>query len=353
MGLGIGLVLVFLYAWRLLDRIPLDVVGQPSRTGPVQSQLEQPFFDHLARTTGLPLDVRYRTIDTLGFKDNYQLELLRNGSLDLVSLRFLQNATTEPTLLGIDLLGLTADFATARAVVKAYAPVLDQRLQTHFDSKLLGIWPFGPQVFFCRRAIRGLDDISGRKIRVGSENFAPLIRALGGTPVVIPFDDVQPALESGLIDCAISSATSGHHAGWPRHSTHLFALGTQMGLNGYVVSLRVWDRLSRTQQRALAQAFEHHVNAIWTFARQAHEDSIDCIVGRACPHGEAHGLTEVRPSAQDHQRLRDLFEQTTFKDWSERCNRVHPGCADDWRTRVRPVLDQHSALPPANKGALP
>ncbi len=337
-ALALGLVCIFIYGWFALDRIPINVVGQPSSTGLIQSRLEAPFFENLAVTTGLPLDIQYRTINTLGIKDNYQLRMLKSGELDLVSLRFLQNASDEPTLLGIDLVGLTTDFATARAVVDAYSPVLDQRLQQHFNSKLLGVWPFGPQVFFCRFGIRELRDLSGRKVRVGNENFAPLIQALGGTPVVIAFDDVATSLRDGLVDCAVTSAGSGLSAGWARYSTHFLPLGTQMGLNGYVINRNLWERLSRKQQELLERAFREHIDRIWAYAQQVHDEASACIVGRPCALSEAHRLSEVRPVAGDYQRMRELLETTTLKDWASRCDRVHPGCADDWRARVAPIL---------------
>lgn len=327
----------FVAAWKQLDRIRLQVVGQPSVTGVIQRQ-EQAFFEQLAATTGLPLDVSYTPTDQLGIKDTYQLLMLKSGALDLVSLRFLQNATAEPELLGVDLLGVTTDFSTARAVVQAYAPILDRTLQAHFNAKLLGIWPFGPQVFFCKQPVASLADLSGLKIRVGNENFGPLIAAFGGTPAVIPFEDVRAALKEGLVDCAITSATSGNAAGWPEFSTHFFGLGTQMGLNGYLINLSVWNRLSQGQQDTLTQAFEQHVESIWLKAEQMHADMSSCNVGGPCAHGVPYHLSVAEPSAGDYQQLRDVFERTTFRDWAERCDRVHPGCSAEWRQRVAPVL---------------
>ena len=338
--LGIALLfsIVFVLMWNSLDRTSIEVVGQPSMTGPIQSKLERPFFEQLAASTGLPLNLEYRTIDTLGIRDDYQLRLIKSGALDLVSLRFLQNASSEPTLLGIDLLGLNTDFTTARAVVEAYAPVLDQRLQENFNAKLLGIWPFGPQVFFCRSAIEGLTSLAGKRIRVGNSNFSPMITTLGGTPVVIPFDDVKEALRTGYVDCAITSATSGNSAGWAEHTKYFFPLGTQMGLNGYVISLRIWNGFTHTQQQALEKAFVLHVNNIWAFAVELHEDASSCNTGGSCVHGKPFHLTMVEPKRESYELMGNLAYKTTFQDWALRCNKIHPGCADDWRARVEPVL---------------
>lgn len=347
LGLALVLLLLFAFAWRALDRISVEVVGQPSMTGPIQHKLERTFFEQLAATSGIPLDIQYRTIDTLGIKDDYQLELIRNGALDIVSLRFLQNASAEPTLLGIDLLGLNTDFDTAHNVVNAYAPVLDQRLQERFKAKLLGVWPFGPQVFFCRTAITGLTDLKGRKVRVGNSNFSPMITTLGGTPVVIPFENVKEALRSGLVDCAISSATSGNYAGWAEHTRYYFPLGTQMGLNGYVISLELWDALTKKQQEALQIAFNRHVDEIWLFAREAHDDASSCSTGGTCIHGKRYHLILVEPRAESYTLMGEIAYRTTFEDWSRRCDEVHAGCSADWMTRVAPLLRRKGQSVPA------
>lgn len=345
------LLIVFGYAWRSLDRIAIDVVGQPALTGPVQYKLEQPFFEQLAKITGLPLEIQYRTIDTLGIRDDHQLKLLKSGALQLVSLRFLQNASAEPTLLGVDLPGLVTDFPAARAVVEAYGPVLDRELREHFNAKLLGIWPFGPQIFFCRSAIAGLNDIRGRKIRVGNANFSPLVTTLGGTAIVIPFDDVKEALRSGLVYCAITSATSGNYAGWTEHTSYYYPLGMQMGLNGYVVSLKLWNALSSAQQQALVEAFRKHIETIWSYAAAANDDASSCIVGGACRDGKPARLALVKPSPADYQLISAIAYDTTFNDWAARCDATHPGCSAEWLERVGPVLEglkgpTPSAAPP-------
>lgn len=330
--------IAFLAGWIALNRIPIKVIGQPSVTGFIQSKLEQPFFENLAQKTGLPIEVTYLPNDALGFKDTHQLTMLRDGQLDLVSLRFLQNASAEPTLLGIDPWGLTTDFTTARAVVNAYAPVLDQRLQSHFNAKLLGIWPFGPQIFFCRQPVRHLADIEGLRVRVGNENFARLISEFGATPVVLPFEDVANALATGMADCAITSAGSGHFAGWAEHSTHLFTLGLQMGLNGYVINLKLWNRLSKTDRAKLEAAFNDHVETIWRHAESVHLNAISCITGGKCQEGKSVQLIKTEPDDSDYQRLYAAFHKTTLHDWAARCDRVHPGCAEDWLSRIEPIL---------------
>src|SRR5829696_9536607 len=59
--------------------IKLQVAGNLLATGLILKNKEQPFFENLAKTTGLPIDVDYKPMDTTGIKDIEGLRVLRNG----------------------------------------------------------------------------------------------------------------------------------------------------------------------------------------------------------------------------------------------------------------------------------
>src|SRR6267142_536248 len=65
----------------------------------------------------------------------------------------------------MDVIGVSTTMADLRKAVDAYREVFDQRLQTRFNAKVLTLWPFGPQVFYCNSAIKSLDDMKGLKVR--------------------------------------------------------------------------------------------------------------------------------------------------------------------------------------------
>ena len=173
------------------ERITFKVIGQPAATGLVQKNKEKPFFDEFAKRTGLAIDADYKAIDQLGIKDTEQLRVMKAGLFDIVSLRVSQNSRDEPTLLGLDLVGASPDYATARKVYEAYFDTLDQRLQKQFQVKLLGAWPFGPQILFCKKPVARLADLKGLKVRVYDQNLAKFIETVGGVPVPLSFTEVH------------------------------------------------------------------------------------------------------------------------------------------------------------------
>ncbi|MEI6615251.1 MAG: TRAP transporter substrate-binding protein DctP [Cyanobium sp. ELA507] len=328
------LVAGFALAWRQLNQIPLLVVGQPSVTGPLQRDKEAPFFAGLRERTGLPIKVTYKPVDQIGFKDVYQLQSLKDGTFDLVSLRFIQNSRVEPSLAGIDLPGLIADYPTAKRVAAAYAGTVDRYLQQRYGSKLLGIWSFGPQEVFCRRPVGRLADLRGMSIRVASPLLATVLEELGAQPAVIPFEDTRAALEAGLVDCAITSAQSAHFAGWLAYATHSYPIAFQFGLNGYAMSLAKWNAFSPQQQRLLVRTFEEHVSDFWATSRRLQAEVSRCHAGGPCGPWKPYRLQRVEPSPADIARLREIMDRKLWPAWAVACDRVHPGCRKEWQEKL-------------------
>lgn len=338
-GLLLVLVVAFVVAWRNLEEISLTVIGQPSTSGVLANERESLFFETLRERTGLPLRVTYRPVETAGFKDTHQLQMLEDGLFDLASLRFLQNRQVEPLLEGIDLGGLIPDFATARKVVDAYGPTLDRALQRRFAVKLLGIWTFGPQELFSRSPLRGLQDLKGRKVRVGDTSLAPIVSALGGIPAVIPFEETRQALEIGLVDCAVSSAASAKYAGWSEFAPHYLPVAVHFGLNGYGISLKKWDALSHHQRTTLQQAFDDHVADLWQFSEDLHAGALAGGHDLASARGVPSDLIVVTPAPQDIHLMRAVCFSASLPQWTERCEAVHSGAVAEWRQKLAAVVD--------------
>jgi TRAP-type C4-dicarboxylate transport system substrate-binding protein len=341
-----GLITAFAMAWRHFAEIPLLVIGQPRAVGLLQHDQEEPFFRQLAATTGLPLRITYRTTDSYGLKDTHQLEALRDGRLDIVSLRFMQNIAKEPSLEGIDLPGRIPDFAKARQVVKAYSPTVDRYLQQDFGAKLLGIWSFGPQVMVCRSSIGSLPDIRGRKVRVASPGLAQLISAVGGIPAILSFEDTREALARGIVDCAVTSAASASYAGWTHFSRFYYPLAFQFGFNGYAISLKRWNSLSAQEQQKLSAAFQAFEDKLWAYSENLEQESETCITGGRCRILAAQKLVHVKPSQGDVALLQKLSRQVVLPRWSKRCEQQHPGCRREWDKTVAPITAPSSSEPP-------
>lgn len=320
------------------EPIKLRVAGNLLATGLIQQNKEQPFFENLAKTTGLPLEVDYKPMDVVGIKDAEGLRVLKSGLFDIVTLRIAQVSRDEPFLLGADLVGLNPNYETARKVVDAYQQAFDKRLQERFNGKLLGIWPFGPQVLFCNATISGLADLKGKKVRVYDQSLAKFIEQIGGIPVSLSFGETQQSLQRGVVDCAITGPSSANSAGWPEVTTHFMPIGFQIALNAYAMNLNTWKKLTPEQQTKLTAAFAKFDEDTWAYSKELFDDAVRCNVGKdPCTTVKKFKMTEVPVRETDLKLVRDAVGAVAFPAWSEVCDKSYSGCGDTWKKLVGPI----------------
>jgi len=320
------------------QKIPLKVAGNLLATGLIQQQKEKPFFENLAKTTGLPIEVDYKPMDMVGIKDIEGLRVLKSGLFDIVTLRLSQVSRDEPFFLGIDLVGLNPDFETARKVVDAYREPFDRRLQERFNAKLVGIWPFGPQVLFCKVPVNGLADLKGHKVRVYDQSLAKFIERLGGIPVTLSFGETQQALSKGVTDCAITGPSSANSAGWPEVSTHTMPIGFQVAPQAYGINLNTWKKFSPEQQKKLETAFAAFEKDVWAYSKELWDDAVRCNAGKdPCTTVKKYHLVEVPVRPADLKLVSDALENSAFPAFAELCDKSYPGCSGIWKKALGPV----------------
>jgi TRAP-type C4-dicarboxylate transport system substrate-binding protein len=242
-------------------------------------------------------------------------------------------------ILGLDLVGLSPDYETGRKVVDAYKEQVDARLQKQFNAKLLGIWPFGPQILFCKPAIKGFSDLKGLKVRILDGVMAKFIEKVGGTPVTMAFGEVSQGLSLGTIDCAVTGPSSANSAGWPETATHVYPLGLQLAVQGYAINLNTWKKLTPDQQKKLETAIAKLTDDIWAYSKTLWDDAMNCNAGKdPCTTGKKYKLTTVPVVPGDLETVKSAVREISFPAWSEACDKVNPGCAEGWKKAVGPIV---------------
>ncbi|RWR04855.1 ABC transporter substrate-binding protein [Sinirhodobacter populi] len=302
------------------DTITLRVLGQPSGSGLIAQQVEQPFFESLAERTGLDIRVEYLPIDVAGIPDTDGLRVLRSGLFDIVSLRGPQVSRDEPSILGLDLVGLNTSFEAGRANVEAFMPYVDQRLQAQFNAKLYGMWPAGPQVIFCKPEVNTLSDLHELRIRVGDQSAANFVSRLGAIGISMPFGEVQQSLARGVVDCA---------------TTTVLPIALQLAMNGYGINLKSLARFTDEEQAALEAAMAELNNEIWGFSEELYADAMRCNAGQQpCERGTLYSLTEAPVTEKDLQIVSDAVAEVSLPIWAEQCNAVAADCEAVWRSTI-------------------
>ena len=326
----------------MTEPIELRVAGSVSVTGNIQANKEAPFFEGLGERAGLALSVAYDPIDVLDMDPEEGLDLLRHGIVDVASLGIAVISKRDPFFLGLDVVGLTPDYESARRVVAAFTGPIEGHLQAVHKAKLLGIWPFGPQVLFCKPEIEGLEDIQGLKVRVYDANLGAFVERLGAIPVPIKFAEVQQSLALNIVDCAITGPSSANTAGWVRETKAMLPIGFQIAFNMYAINLDRWEAFSHSQQKAILAAFNTYVDEVWTYSEELYEDALRCNVGRTpCSTVEKAGLKDVGVDDGDRALVRDSLTTISLPSWMASCERLHAGCSETWTKSVGKAMGVH------------
>lgn len=314
------------------ETMTLKVLGQPGATGLVQKNKEAPFFANFAEKTGLDIKTTFQTLDQTGIKGAEELRVLKSGLFDIISLRLQQVSRDEPMILGLDLVGQNPTYEAGKKNMKDFAPILDKRLQEKFDTKLLGLWPFGPQVLFCKPEIKSLSDVKGYKVRTYDQSLANFISSIGGTPVPIGFSDVHQSLARGVVDCAITGPSSANSASWPEETTHVLPLAFQIAVQGYGMNLKVWNKFSAADQAKIQKAFDGLTDEIWAYSEELFDDAMRCNVGeKPCELNKPYNLKKVPVSDSDVKLVNDAVKELSFPAWAELCDKTNPECSTSWK----------------------
>ena len=128
----------------------LKVLGNFTGNKKQVELVEQPFFMGLPKETGISSKIGYSPMDLVNVKAADALRLLKSGAFDVASVQIGLAARDDPFLEGIDLAGIATNLADQRKVVDAIREEFDREVQTRFNSKVMTLWPFGPQILFCK-----------------------------------------------------------------------------------------------------------------------------------------------------------------------------------------------------------
>ena len=277
------------------DPVVLNAVGTWSSLTNFQKH-EEPFFNtRLREASDGNIVGKIQSQSGLGLKGFEIMRLVKNGVFDfafgLPGYVAAENAIFE----GADLSTLTQDIDTQRKVSDAYYPTLEKSFADIYNAKLLMLYPFPSQTLWCNGEVNGIEDLKGKKIRVYSTTLGDFVEGVGGTSVTVSFSEVIPALEKGVVDCAITGTMSAYTAKWNQVATHAYTLRVGWGLAFGAMNMDKWNSLSEGQQTLLQSEIATLTDAMWAETATEDDVAISCITGGECAIGEAGSMTLVEP----------------------------------------------------------
>jgi TRAP-type C4-dicarboxylate transport system substrate-binding protein len=319
-----------------LPEMTVKAIGLNSKTI-VSFGDERPFWEEtIPQASGGKITVEFTPIDLAGIKDPQIMRMTSLGVTDFGAGDISKMAGDDPVFEGCDLAGLALDIETARAACEAWAPVMGRVMEEKFNTKLLALGTNPPQVIWCRDELSGLDDLKGRKIRVFNATMNDFIDAIGGTTVSMPFAEVVPALQRGVVDCAVTGSLSGNTAGWPEVSDYLYPMYMGWSINYQSANLDAWENWPEEVQQFLLEQFDQFEDRMWDTARKAAEDAERCNFGKEpCEMGNMAEMNLVPVNDEDKEKHKQLMQDVVLVEWGKRCGR---DCAQEWNETVGQVV---------------
>lgn len=318
-----------------LPETKFHVIGSASNSTTFK-QIEQPFW-----TKVIPQDSNGKVTAEItahtesGLKGPEIVRLLSSGALDVAFGEFGAVAGDEPRFEGLVLSGVIADFDTLHKAAEAYKPVLDGAFAAH-GLKLMALLPFPEFAFFCRGEVKSLDDIAGKKVRVYTKSMSEAVSAVGGVPTNVPFGEVIPALQTGVVDCAITSTYAGNTAGWAEVTDSLFTLPMGSGISFYAFNRATWDKLDPALQAFLEKEFAKFEADVWAATAKQGQEGVNCNTGQGeCTTGKPTDMVLHKPSDADYQKVRKLAQEVVLPSWAQRCGAE---CVAEWNKTVGPIV---------------
>jgi TRAP-type C4-dicarboxylate transport system substrate-binding protein len=319
-----------------LPKTQVQVVGGLSNLTAYQN-FEQPFWTKtVPELSDGQVTATIKGFNEMGLKGPEIMRLIGQGVIPIGTATLAYFASDDAINEAIDLAGIAPNVKVAREVTNAFEPVYE-RYYEKSGVKVLGLSTYPGQVLFCNAPISGLADIRGKKVRTSSRTTGEFVQALGGSSVTLPFGDVVPALQNGVVDCAITGSMSGYSAKWYEVSTHLYALPINWNQQIHAANLAYWNKLDPKVQDFLQKNIRVMIDAIWDDAAKETQRGYDCNTGaQACDLPVKGKMKLVEPTEADRALLKKITAETIVPKWASRCSAE---CVKEWNATVGKLLD--------------
>jgi TRAP-type C4-dicarboxylate transport system substrate-binding protein len=298
---------------------------------------EAPFWNEtVPKESGGAIKVQVKPFTELGFKGPEIFRLVSSGTLQFATTVLNYNSGEVPMNEAADLVGLVGSVEELQKVVNEFRPTYAKFLEEKHGLKLLGFGSYQAQVIYCRDPFTKVADLKGRKVRASGASQQAFVSHIGGSPLSIAFAEVQPALASGVIDCAITGALSGYRSKWHEAAKFISPMPINFGLAAQLANLKWWNTLDPKVQSFLETNLRKLEDSIFEQAKTETQTGINCNTGTGpCPEGKPAAMTLVPVTADDEALRKDALTKAILPAFAQRCGAE---CVTTWNGTVGKFL---------------
>ncbi|MFN8682533.1 TRAP transporter substrate-binding protein DctP [Paracoccus sp. P2] len=323
-----------------LETVHLEMING-NHGDPTTINILQPFFDKtLPEASGGKITARSVAYTELGMSGFEMMDLLKLGTNDISWGVPGYLSGEAPIAEGIDLPGLVGGFDKTFAAQDAYREILDRALRENFNAKLIFYSQQPALQAYCNLTPAeienfSLDTMRGKKARIHSTAFADFVETFGGVPITMPFADVIPALERGVLDCALTGPTAAYAVKIGQVANTVVEIRSGYTPHFFAMNLDSWNGLNAETQEFLTQKFAAVEVKSREYVKHLQDIAANCLADGPCELGEPLGMKYVKLTSGDEARLRQGVEDTVLTRWASRCG---PGCAEEWNNALGSIF---------------
>jgi tripartite ATP-independent transporter DctP family solute receptor len=260
-----------------------------------------------------------------GDKDSENLTIaqVRTGLLDMARVDLGVFNTIVPNTIVPALPYLFRSEHQLRVVLDG--PIGDEILASMEPEGVVGLcfYDMGARSYYGTTGpIRRVDDMRGRKVRVQPSDIAvDMIKAMGATPVAVPFDRVSAALKAGVVDVAENNWPAYVATGHVHVAKHYSLTEHSMMPGVLVFSRKVWTELLPAERAAIRKAAKESVpflrsqlDAYQIAARVTAETSGSQVVDDVDRRSFAQVMRPLYPALLTNPRLQALVDRVRRVD---------------------------------------
>ena len=207
------------------------------------------FQEQVKKMSGGKLEVDIKGPETV--PPFQQIQPVTAGVFDMLWTHGVYHAGSKGLTLVVDAMEPDLDKRRSSGVFD----YLDKYYQKHNKLTIIALTSNGTKGYqlLLRDPLSPAGDFPGRKIR-GTQSYFGVIKALGGTPVVIPINELYSALEKGVVDGAAMPAAGILTAKTYEVSKYRVRPFIGVSTQAIYVNLTAWSKFTADEQKLLREA---------------------------------------------------------------------------------------------------
>jgi TRAP-type C4-dicarboxylate transport system substrate-binding protein len=212
--------------------------------------------------------------------------------------------------------GLLTDVAQYQRLLD---PLLREEMarvwRERYRSVQLATGVFEDQCIISRAPLRMVGDFAGKKVRVHNTEAGALMQRLGAAPTPVPFGEIVPALQRGIVDLVMTSVGTAGGFGFHNVAQHFstWRIGTVVPWS-LVVNQQAWQRLPDALKGPVQAEFRRIEDE--HFAQ--HRPFSDAAIQRLVASGMQHF---VAPPEELARLFAPANVEAVFESWYQRSER--------------------------------